>query len=564
MTDFEEESSDGMTSVESDRDVSMFPGNDLPRDEGNNIETLTSDSSVNVSVSASQRLKRPHTRHSTQRDTSPGSHAGSVEQDHQVFEHMNEDMDLGSFGKSGTSAGPQKEDHNRYDETSASNSLPARHHESPRSSSRESSPDGLGATFDAGHERPSSEIQRSQEHLAFSHDVERTSRPMSSGSSPIVITTIEDSHLSIAGESGSLVPQSADPNIGIRDLREEVAEEEAQTEIETRVERHGFDNVAVSNPATQTDNPVEPNQAEEVQITGPDQTIIGETTRDSGIHSLPTPISRFIPVPTCHSLKGYCTDTNVENDGTIIGRMASRYAGQLRNELDAAREYSRDRNIRTHNELKVNWLENTRWANVYDVPTDTNPALAIPLNVDVWYMQWETFHKRADAGEAFSKPVVIKQRFQDSGMYQPQDYLALLEERYPHQAIDVQDSKTGGCQKMKIQDFRAARSENDYNPRKLAEMANVINLRKIANADAPLLTRLKRFRLLETLIERASNLTPVKRSCHEANDISDCLGFDLIGSKGAFTRPHVDALMGTCIRCLSGAKAWISTPSMSG
>jgi hypothetical protein len=87
---------------------------------------------------------------------------------------------------------------------------------------------------------------------------------------------------------------------------------------------------------------------------------------------------------------------------------------------------------------------------VYDVPTDTNPALAIPLNVDVWYMQWETFHKRADAGEAFSKPVVIKQRCQDSGMYQPQNYLALLEARYPHQAIDVQDSKTNGCQKMKI------------------------------------------------------------------------------------------------------------------
>jgi hypothetical protein len=78
-------------------------------------------------------------------------------------------------------------------------------------------------------------------------------------------------------------------------------------------------------------------------------------------------------------------------------------------------------------------------------------------------------------------------------------------------------------------------------------MANVINLRKIANADAPLLTRLKRFRLLETLIERASNLTLGKRSCHEANDISDCLGFDLLSSEGAFTRPHVDALMGTWI-----------------
>jgi hypothetical protein len=564
MTDFEEESSDEMTSVESDRDASMFTGKDLPRDDGNNTETLTSGSSVNVSVSAFQRLERPHTSHSTRRDTSRGSHAGSLEQVYQVSEDMNEDMDLNSFGKNETSAEPQNKDHDRYDETSTSNSLPARHHGSPRSSSRENSPDDSGAILDAGHERPSSGIQRSQEHFVFSHNVEGTSRPMSSGSSPVVVATIEDSHLSIAGESGSLDPQSSDPTIDIRNLREEVAEEEAQTEIETRVERHGFDSVAVSNPATQIENPEGSNQAQEVQVTGPGQAIVGETTRDSGIHSLPTPIGRFIPVPTCHSLNGYCTDTNVENDGTIIGRMASRHASQLRNELDAAREYSRDRNIRTHNELKVNWLENTRWANVYDAPTDTNPALAFPLNVDVWYMQWETFQKRADAGEAFSKPVVIKQKFQDSGMHQPQDYLALLKERYPYQAIDVQDSKTGGCQKMKIQDFWAARSENDSNPTKLAEMANVINLRKIANADAPLLTRLKRFRLLETLIERASNITPGKRSCREANDISDCLGFDLLGSEGAFTRPHVDALMGTWIRCLSGAKAWIFAPSMSG
>jgi hypothetical protein len=411
MTDFEEESSNEVISAESDCDESMLTGNDLTRDDRNDTETLTSGSSVNVSVSAFRRLKRPRTSHSTWRDNSRGSHAGFLEQDYQVSDEMNEDMDLDFFGKNDTSAERQNEDHDRYDETTTSNSLPARHHGSPRSSSRKKSPDDSSAMFDAGHERTSSEIQRSQEHLVFPHNVEETSRPMSSESSPVAVTTIEDSHLSMAGESGSLDPQSADPNIDIRNLREEIAEEEAQTEIETRVECHGFDSVFVSNPATQINNAVGPDGAQELQVTGPDQATTGEITRDSGIHSLPTPIGRFIPVPTCHSLNGYCTDTNVENDGTIIGRMASRYASQLRNELDAAREYSRDRNIRTHNELKVNWLENTRWANVYDVPTDTNPALAFPLNVDVWYMQWETFHKRADAGEVFSKPVVIKQKF---------------------------------------------------------------------------------------------------------------------------------------------------------
>lgn len=78
-----------------------------------------------------------------------------------------------------------------------------------------------------------------------------------------------------------------------------------------------------------------------------------------------------------------------------------------------------------------------------------------------------------------------------------------------------------------------------------------------------LLTRLKRSRLLETLIERASNQAPGERAVREANDVADCIGFDLLGFKGAFTRPHVDALMGTCVPCLSGVKVWIFVTDMS-
>jgi hypothetical protein len=41
MTDFEEDSSDDLTSVESDRGVPNFTSNDLPQDNRNNIEILT-------------------------------------------------------------------------------------------------------------------------------------------------------------------------------------------------------------------------------------------------------------------------------------------------------------------------------------------------------------------------------------------------------------------------------------------------------------------------------------------------------------------------------------------
>ena len=417
--------------------------------------------------------------------------------------------------------------------------------------------------FDSGHQISSSNIQGSPKHFPFSQNVEDSSRSASPESSPVVIPAIQESHLSLVGESGPLVLQPSDLDIDIQTLRDEVAEGETRTEVETGDELHQPNNITASRPVTPIDRQVEPDPARDIQATGPDQATTGNMLPDSGTYSLPTPIGPSIPAPAYHSLNRHCTDTTVDNDGTIIGHMASRYAGQLRNELDAAREHCKQRSIRTHNELKVKWLENTRWANVYDVPIDTDPALALPLNADVWYMQWDTFRKLADAGETFSRPVVIKQKFQDSGMYELQDYLALLKERYPHQALDVQDSGTGRCLNMKIQDFWAAASRNDSSPGKLAGMSNAINLRKIANADAPLLTRLKRFRILETLLDRASNLSPGKRSYRDADDISDCLGFDLLGFRGAFTRPHVDVLMGTWIRCLFGTKAWIFAPNMS-
>ena len=69
MTDFEEDSSCGLTIVEFDRDVANFPSNDLLQDDGKNIEILTSDMSSEVSVSAFQRVKRPYVNHSIRGDT---------------------------------------------------------------------------------------------------------------------------------------------------------------------------------------------------------------------------------------------------------------------------------------------------------------------------------------------------------------------------------------------------------------------------------------------------------------------------------------------------------------
>jgi hypothetical protein len=76
--------------------------------------------------------------------------------------------------------------------------------------------------------------------------------------------------------------------------------------------------------------------------------------------------------------------------------------------LDTARKHHDDYNIQEHSEFKVEWSEKTQWANVYSAPNDLNPACQLPLNADVWYMNWETFRRRADAGEVFHKPIIVK------------------------------------------------------------------------------------------------------------------------------------------------------------
>lgn len=116
---------------------------------------------------------------------------------------------------------------------------------------------------------------------------------------------------------------------------------------------------------------------------------------------------------------------------------------------------------------------------------------------------------------------------------------------------------------MDVKDFCAVRSDTTkVDDQTLSATSNATKLREIANADDPLLTRMGRFRLLETLTERAANIGPGKRISSQVNDASDCLGFDLFGFEGASTRPHVDALVGTWLRCLSGEKALIFAPGI--
>jgi hypothetical protein len=149
-------------------------------------------------------------------------------------------------------------------------------------------------------------------------------------------------------------------------------------------------------------------------------------------------------------------------------------------------------------------------------------------------------------------------------MYEPHSYTALLYERLPDLKLNVHNSEFGECVSQSSTDLPATRATSKATDTdEFMASDNIINLRKISNADAPLLTRMKRFRLLETLVDRVSNLAPGKRTRRETYGVSECLDFDMLGFSGAFSQPHVDVLVGSWVRCLSGSIAWIFAPSMS-
>jgi hypothetical protein len=387
--------------------------------------------------------------------------------------------------------------------------------------------------------------------------------------SDVVDQPCEDCHpLALHGQE----PPALQPSdVTTPDQQEYVSDEEIHTGNESEAEFTNPNDIVALEMIVLMGEQNEPlipkpcsGQGQGLQPASPHQSMSEGVTLVSEAFSLPTTNGRFLPASTEISKERNCTNTDANDIDIIVGRMASRYAERLREILDTARKHHDDHIIQEQNEIKVKWLEKTQWANMYAAPNDLDPTCQLPLDADVWYMDWETFQQRADGGEVFRKPIVVKQTFQDSGMYEPRDYLVLLRERYPNQKLDIHNSETGECVSKSITDLLAIRTNSEETKIEgLVASSNAINLRRIANADAPLLTRMKRFRLLETLVDRVSNLAPGKRTCRETCDISDCLGFDLLGFSGAFSRPHVDALVGTWVRCLSGSKAWIFAPGMS-
>lgn len=292
-------------------------------------------------------------------------------------------------------------------------------------------------------------------------------------------------------------------------------------------------------------------QGQSVPVTGGGDSIEpAPTTKDTPPldDSAPTTQTRSSPV----SIEGGSPALQL----TLLQSLQARHSETIRRLVEDLGRPHVSEHVVHQRRLQLNWLGPQHWARIYAEPEQRlgRSCVASPEDADVWYLSWDVFRNYAESGRIFRRPVVIKQEFQDSGTYGIADYVDMLWQRFPEQQVDVQNSMTGAYSSMSLAEYCLAVANVDLSSSDAAAaISSVTNLRRLARADEPLLSRLPRFRLLSTLADRVAGT--IGRGGHLImNDVQGCLGFNLLSFAGAFSGSYVDPLIGSWARCLSGVQ----------
>jgi hypothetical protein len=206
------------------------------------------------------------------------------------------------------------------------------------------------------------------------------------------------------------------------------------------------------------------------------------------------------------------------------------------------------------------WLHPIRYASVHAV-TDTEEVVDTDATMyDVLEIPWDVFKSRAGKGEVFSTPLLIKETFADADEFSVEDYAVRLEQTFLGMDVIVRYHMS---EPEPLSVSEAARLVRTPHGTVLPNAPNFLDLESLSNAIKPGLTRLPRYRLLNTLVRGAkadyagrtgkkTYLTPF--------DVGNCQSFEILGLRGAFSGAHMDALGGTWLRNLFGTKLWMIVP----
>lgn len=209
-------------------------------------------------------------------------------------------------------------------------------------------------------------------------------------------------------------------------------------------------------------------------------------------------------------------------------------------------------------DIRHQWLNSsTRWAKIATKKGGPLPygSASSEVDAEVLYLTSNEFLQAADEGIIFTKPVVIKEQFLDSGLHTIESIIRSLQGLSSSSAVDVNTPSHEPTRSIALQEFI-----KHVNGDRQHEGINALNLRNFTKSHTPLFTMIPRFRLLETLVDRTQNVSTGKRVEAQVIDVASCISFNVLGLKGAFSGAHVDSLSGTWVRILEGIKLWMIVP----
>lgn len=210
-----------------------------------------------------------------------------------------------------------------------------------------------------------------------------------------------------------------------------------------------------------------------------------------------------------------------------------------------------------HRKSRAQWFNlDTKWASIWTHSRGELPrgSAVSAAEADVHYYASAEFIAAARQGQIFHKPIVIKEKFMDSGMHTIDGVASLLQDAPSNAVIDIRKLDDFQSVSILVADFVTGIRSNRL------EGANAVNLRNITNGHKPLFTMLTRFRFLQSLIGRAEDRSFGKSKTPTPADLTSCTSFSMLGLAGAFSEPHLDNMCGTWVRNLDGASLWMIIP----
>jgi len=148
---------------------------------------------------------------------------------------------------------------------------------------------------------------------------------------------------------------------------------------------------------------------------------------------------------------------------------------------------------------------------------------------------------------------VIKEQFKDALDFDKAGCAADLSDGLGNRELEVRDA-SGDLVKVDSQQL----VERLLQPTPSEGPVNALDLAPWARAENPYLSCLRRFRLLDRLVDRRRLVA--KQTDALPFDVGGCIVFHLLGFPGTFSGAHLDCLVGRWLCTLFGSKVWMIVP----